>query len=110
MPNTTVPAAGEAMSSAKVNKADVMQTAWENYHRWHSLRESIHGKRAFDRREFAWKLKQAWQHAKQALMSVKDRQILAIRTELDGLKYKPFRINTTPTRIQLEAQLAALAG
>src|SRR5690606_38640232 len=110
MPNTTVPANGEAVPAARLNRADIMQVAWANYRRWHSLQESIHGKRAFDRREFAWKLKQAWHLAKQALMSVKERQVAAIRTELEGLKYKPFRINTTPIRAHLEAQLAALTA
>ncbi|MBX9465588.1 MAG: hypothetical protein KL840_21905 [Aquamicrobium sp.] len=92
------------------DRQTIMRAAWENYRRWHAVRESIHGPRAFDRVEFAWKLRCAWADAKRASMSETERRADAIRAEIDALKFKSFHINTEPTRVRLNAELAALAA
>lgn len=93
-----------------MGRSQIMRAAWENYRRWHAVRESIHGPRAFDRTEFAWKLRCAWAEAKRAAMSEAERRADAIRAEIDALKFKSFHINTEPTRARLNAELAALAA
>lgn len=110
MPNTIVPATGEAMPAARLDGAAIMTAAWANYHRWHSVRESIHGPRVFDRREFAFKLQCAWADVKLAALTPVQRRAETIRTELDGLKFKSFAINTEPMRARLTAELSALAA
>jgi len=110
MPNITVPAAGEAMPAARFNRSTIMKAAWESYRRWHSVRESINGPRAFDRKEFAFKLQIAWRDAKLAAMSDIERRREAIRAEIDGLKFKSFQINIDPTRARLTAEMSALAA
>lgn len=110
MPNITVPATGEAMPAAMFNRSAIMKAAWESYRRWHAVRESIHGPRAFDRNEFRFKLQIAWRDAKLAALTPLQRRAEAIRAEIDGLKYKSLQINTTPIRARLEAELSALAA
>lgn len=92
------------------DRAAIMRAAWSNYRRWHSVRESIHGPRAFDRKEFAFKLQIAWRDAKLAAMSDIERRREAIRAEIDRLKFKSFQINTNPTRARLTAEMSALAA
>lgn len=110
MPNTTVPATGEAMSTAKFDRSAIMKAAWESYRHWHAVRESIHGPRAFDRNEFRFKLQIAWRDAKLAAMSEIERRRETIRAEIDGLKFKSFQINTERARTRLTAELSALAA
>lgn len=103
-------ALSNSIPDSKIDRAAIMRTAWENYRRWHAVRESIHGPRAFDRAEFAWKLRCAWAGAKRAAMSEAERRADAIRAEIDALKFKSFHINTEPTRARLNTELAALAA
>lgn len=110
MPNIVVPASGEAMPAVSLDRAAIMNTAWANYRRWHSVRESIHGPRKFDRKEFAFKLQIAWRDAKLAALPLDQCRAVAIRAEIDGLKFKSFQINIEPMRARLEAELRALAA
>lgn len=109
MPNTPVPATGEAVSAVRPNRSAIMKDAWANYRRWHTTREGIHGPRAFDRKEFAFLLRCAWHHAKQAALAPVQRRVAAIKAKIDSLKFKSFQINVTPIRARLEAELSALA-
>lgn len=43
-----------------------------------------------------------------AALSSTERQITVVREELDGLKFKPLRIDIATRRRSLEAELAAL--
>ncbi len=95
---------------AAFSRSQIMKSAWANYRHWHSVRETIYGPLAFDRKEFAWKLQLAWHEAKQAALTPVQRRAEAIRQEINGLKFKPFKINTTPIRARLEAELSALAA
>jgi len=110
MPNIVVPASGEAMPAVSLDRAAIMKAAWESYRRWHSVRESIHGPRHFDRAEFAFKLQIAWHDAKLAVLTPVQCRAEAIRAKIDGLKYKSFQINTEPMRTRLEAELRTLAA
>ena len=110
MPNIVVPASGEAMPAVSLNRSAIMNTAWANYRRWHSVRESIHGPRKFDRKEFVFKLQIAWRDAKLEALTPLQCRAAAIRAEIDGLKYKSFQINTEPMRTLLEAELRTLAA
>lgn len=110
MPNTTVPANGGAMPAAKPNLTAIMRQAWAFYRNWHRVQESIHGPRAFDRAEFAFKLQIAWHDAKLAAMPSVERRKAEIREEIASLSYKPARINIEPIRQRLEAELSTLAA
>jgi hypothetical protein len=108
MPNTSVPAAGGAMPTAKFDRAAIMQAAWASYRGWHARQESIHGPRAFNRAEFAFRLQIAWRDAKRAAMTANDRRCDEIRTQIEFLKFKSGAINIEPIRRKLESQLSAV--
>ena len=58
--------------------------------------------------DFAFYLKCAWHQAKMAALSPTVRRIVVVRQELDGLKFKPLRIDIATRRRSLETELAAL--
>jgi hypothetical protein len=93
-------------ADASFDRAAVMASAWKQYRAMFARG----GKEPFSRENFAYCLRCAWMRAKEALMPVNERRALAIRDEIDRLKYKSFHINIEPRRRALEAQLAALAG
>lgn len=92
------------------NRSAIMKAAWDSYRRWHAVRESIHGPRAFDRNEFRFNLQIAWRDAKLAALTPVQRRAEAIRAEIDGLKFKSFQINIEPVQRRLEVELSALAA
>lgn len=107
MPNTIVLATGEALPKKAFDRAAIMKAAWASYNLHFTSRP--HLKRAFNRDDFAWHLHCAWEAAKLVVMSSVERRRFRIRQEIAALKYKSFQINTAPIRMELEAELAALA-
>jgi hypothetical protein len=67
-----------------------------------------HLPRRFNHDDFSFYLSVAWRNAKMAALSSTERQITVVREELDGLKFKPLRIDIATRRRSLEAELAAL--
>lgn len=110
MPNTPVPATGEAMPAAKFDRAAIMRAAWASYRKFHAVRESIRGPMAFDCGEFAFRLQLAWHEAKTAKLSERERRATAIKAEIAGLQFKSSRIDISPIRRRLETELANLAA
>jgi hypothetical protein len=108
MPNTPVQATVGGMP--KFNQKAIMQAAWMSYRAWHARQESIHGPRPFNRSEFSFRLQIAWRNAKMEAMTAVERRRVQIESEIEGLKYKSFAINTTPIRQRLQAELSALAA
>lgn len=102
MPNTIVPATGEAMPKIAFDRSAIMKEA----HRY---------AQAYKGRDWSYAyllkhgLKFAWAAEKEGLTPAQ-RRAEAIRADIDSLKYKSFQINTTPIRQRLEAELSALAA
>jgi hypothetical protein len=108
MPNTPVPAAGEAMPRPSFNLSEIMKDAWASYNRHYAARPWI--KRVFKRQDFAFYLACAWNRARRAAMSAVERKRDQIEKEIAGLQYKPARYDIGTIRRKLETELACLAA
>ena len=102
MPNTTVPAAGEAMPRPSYNRAEIMKAA----HRYAQMYKGRDWSYAY---LIKHGLKMAWAAAKDGLTPAQ-RRAEAIKAEIESLKYKPARYDIMPMRRRLEAELSALAA
>lgn len=102
MPNTTVPAAGEAMPRPIYNRSEIMKAA----HRY---------AQAYKGRDWSYAylikhgLKMAWAATKEGLTPAQ-RRAEAIKAEIEALNYKPARYDIMPAKRRLEAELSALAA
>lgn len=100
MPNTIVPATGEALPKIAFDRSAIMNEA----HRY---------ARAYKGRQWPYAyllkhgLKFAWAQAKDGKTPAQ-RRAEAIGAEIDALKYKTLRYDTVAMRRRLENELAAL--
>ncbi|MBN9242134.1 MAG: hypothetical protein J0I98_05015 [Mesorhizobium sp.] len=102
MPNTIVPANGEALPKIAFDRAAIMNEA-HRYARMYAGREWSYTKL------LSWGLKAAWKEAKEGKTAAQ-RRADAIRAEIDALQYKTLRYDTVAMRRHLETELAALAA
>ncbi|CAM5579683.1 hypothetical protein ATER59S_05066 [Aquamicrobium terrae] len=102
MPNTPVPAAGEAMPWPSYNRAEIMNAA----HRYAQMYRGRDWSYAYLLKHG---LKNAWAVAKEGLTPAQ-RRAEAIRAEIEFLSYKPARYDIIPAKLRLEAELSALAA
>lgn len=95
------------------NRSQIMMDAWALYYR-KANRYWTH-----DRRLFGRCLKQIWEEAKSepveiaptveaAVAGKNAAQIIAIRSQIDALKYKSLRYDIEPMRRELETRIADL--
>jgi hypothetical protein len=96
------------MPAARFDRSAIMQAAWASYRGWHARQESIHGPRAFNRSEFAFRLQIAWRDAKRDMMTANDRRRDELGRQIELLKFKSGAINIEPIRRKLESQLSAV--
>jgi len=104
MPNTSVPATAEGL--LKFDRAAIMQTAWRQY-RISFIRVWI--KQPFNRSDFAFCLSRAWQQAREARMTARERRSASIRKQIEALQYKSLRYDIGTIRTRLETELTAIS-
>jgi len=102
MPNTIVPANGEALPKIAFDRTAIMNEA-HRYARAYAGREWSYAKL------LSWGLKAAWKQVKDGKTPAQ-RRAEAIRAEIDALQYKTLRYDTVTMRRRLENELAELAA
>ena len=88
------------------NRSEIMKAAWAMWRAHYDARP--HLRREFEIEEFGFYLAVAWRNAKQAQMTPAARRLEVVKAELDGLKFKPLRIDIASRRRSLETELAEL--
>ena len=80
------------------NRTEIMRTAWATMRR----------RPAFNRSYFAHALACAWRDAKLAAMTPAQRRVESIQAEIEGLRFKPWRINVATREQALRDELRTL--
>lgn len=87
-----------------INRSEIMKKAWQDY-------KARYGGRPFKRSLFAWCLQIAWADIKREAayrINPVAAKIADLRDEIELLSYKPWRVDITSRRREIEGQISRL--